>query len=260
MTRLRTRRVDEAGDIAEFFDALAGDYRDCHGDAARRLHDRLALIRRLLRGQPRSLLVEIGCGNGMHLFELAGEFTEALGTDLSQRMIASAEKIRAQRGLCEKVRLAAEPAERLSSVPDAAADVVLCVGAFEHMTAKAAVLAEAMRVLRPGGAFVCLTPNGDYVWYTRLAPWMGLETRHLSTDRFVRPREWPALLRAAGLEPRAAGSWQFVPAGDMPRWTSRLLRVLDVLGRVPGLRSLRGGHYVCAIKPVCGEPGRRAGG
>src|SRR5690606_26675673 len=215
--RLRTREVRDADDVLRFFDALAQEYHDCHGDAQRALHERLALIRRLLP-ERRSLLVEIGCGNAMHLLALAPLFEASVGVDASPKMIAAAKAARARSAQRARVRFAVERAERLSSVAADSVDVVLCVGAFEHMLDQPAVLAEVARVLRPQGVFACLSPNGSYAWYAQLAPRLGLDTRHLSTDRFVAPARWPALLADAGLEMSTLGFWRFVPAGDMPRW------------------------------------------
>ncbi|HEY0879120.1 MAG TPA: methyltransferase domain-containing protein [Zeimonas sp.] len=251
-SRLATRVVTHPDDVFVFFDSLANEYHDCHGDAEHALRERLALIRRLLP-ERRSLLVEIGCGNGMHLFGLAPLFDASIGIDGSPRMVAAAEAQRSQHGAGARVRLAVDRAQRLSSVADESADVVLCVGAFEHMIDQPAVLAEVARALRPGGAFVCLSPNGGYFWYTCLAPWLGLETRHLSTDRFVPPGQWPALLAYAGLQTDAIGYWRFVPAGDMPRWAARTMRALDRIGALLHAGALRGGCYVKAVKP--GVPG-----
>ncbi len=244
---LRTRRVRQPEDVFDFFDALAPEYRDCHGDAERSLQRRLALIRRLLPAR-RGVLIEIGCGNAIHLFALAPLFDASIGVDGSAKMIAAAEARRVRHDAAARVRFAVERAENLSSVGDAAADAVLCVGAFEHMTDQPGVLAEAGRVLRPGGVFVCLSPNADFLWYTRLAPWLGFDTRHLSTDRFVSPSRWPLLLAAAGLQPEAIGFWRFVPVGDMPPWAARTMLALDRVGAALRVNALRGGCYVKAVK------------
>jgi 2-polyprenyl-6-hydroxyphenyl methylase/3-demethylubiquinone-9 3-methyltransferase len=248
VTPLKTRAIESPEDIRAFFDALSDNYREAHGSHARLLRYRLRLIRRLLREGGRSCLVEIGCGNGLHLFPLADEFERAIGTDLSAGMIGAARVICASKRLESRVRLNVDPAESLTSVPDAVADAVLCVGAFEHMQYKSRVLGQVNRVLKPGGAFICLSVNGASIWYTRLAPWLGLHTRHLSTDRFLSAAEWRPLLHDAGLEPLAIGHWRFVPAGDMPRWAAIFMRVLDRLGAVLGISSWRGGCYVKAVK------------
>lgn len=248
MPRLTTRPVHDVDEIRAFFDALATDYHESHGDGGRLLRYRLSVIRRLLSDVERSCLVEIGCGTGLHLFPLAGEFHAAIGTDLSPGMIAAAEAIRAAHPHGMRVHLAADAAECLGGVQDSVADAVLCVGAFEHMQDRHTVLREVQRVLKPGGAFVCLSANGGYVWYTRLAPWLRLATRHLSSDRFVTGSEWRALLREAGLRPLEIGYWRFVPAGDMPRWAAAIMSGLDRVGAALGLSALRGGCYAKAVK------------
>jgi 2-polyprenyl-6-hydroxyphenyl methylase/3-demethylubiquinone-9 3-methyltransferase len=248
VTPLKTRTIENPDDIRAFFDALSAHYREAHGSHARLLHYRLRLIRRLLRDTGRSCLVEIGCGTGLHLFPLASEFERAIGADLSAGMIAAARATCASRQLGSRVQLNVDPAESLTSVPDAVADAVLCVGAFEHMQDQLQVLAQVYRILKPGGAFLCLSVNGTSIWYTRLAPALGLHTRHLSTDRFLSAADWRALLPDARLKAHAIGYWRFVPAGDMPRWAAIFMRVLDSLGAVLGISSWRGGCYVKAVK------------
>jgi 2-polyprenyl-6-hydroxyphenyl methylase/3-demethylubiquinone-9 3-methyltransferase len=258
VARLQTLQVNDADDVRRFFDGLADRYHDSHGDPGELLRHRLDLIRSLLRGSGRSCLLEIGCGNGLHLFPLAGEFDTAIGIDLSPRMIAAAERRRMTHPRGAHIRFAAQAAECLSSVPDESASAVLCVGAFEHMLEPHRVLAEVRRVLEPGGAFVCLAPNGDYVWYTRIAPWLGLHTRHLSTDRFMSRAEWRARLLAADMHFVALGAWRFVPAGDMPRWAAAAMGFLDRVGQLFRVPGFRGGTYVKAVKPRGAPPACRA--
>lgn len=60
-------------------------------------------------------------------------------------------------------------------------------------------VSQVHRVLRPSGTFVCLTPDGGYCWYRNLAPMLGVDTRHLSTDRFLTVGELEILIGGAGL-------------------------------------------------------------
>ena len=249
MSRLRTRAVRNSGDIRAFFDAIAGGYRESHGSADL-LDYRLALIRRLLGRSPGGVLLEIGCGPGVHLFPLADAYSRVIGADFSPGMIAAAERIRRTHPCAAQIELHAERAERLASIEDNAVDAVLCVGAFEHMPDKPAVLAEVRRVLKPGGRFVCLTLNGDYVWYRRIAPWLGYAVRHLSSDRLVNAAEMRALLQGAELRVSELGYWRFVARGDMPGWAAHALEWLDRAGMVCASSLLRGGLYVCAEKDV----------
>lgn len=246
---LRTTEVRGPDDIREFFDRLAPLYRDRHGSAKRLLRHRLRLIRRLIGNTEQGFLVEIGCGTGAHLFALAGEFRRAHGTDLSPAMIRQAEETRLGHAHGERISLSVDPAEALASVRNATVDMVLCVGAFEHMPDKAAVLGQVRRVLRRGGVFVCLTPNADYVWYTKLAPRLGFATTHLSSDRFVSESGLQGLLEGAGLEAQAIGHWTFIPRGDMPGLFALVLAAADVAGRVFRIPRLRGGLYCRALRP-----------
>jgi ubiquinone/menaquinone biosynthesis C-methylase UbiE len=256
MARLRTRSVQDSDDIRAFFDAIAGGYRESHGSADLLLDCRLALMRRLLAPGPGGVLLEIGCGPGVHLFPLAAAFSRVIGADLSPEMIVAAERIRRTHPCAARIELHAERAERLTSIRDNAVDAVLCVGAFEHMPDKPAVLGEVRRVLKPGGRFVCLTVNGDYLWYRRIAPWLGYEVKHLSSDRFVNATEMRALLQGVELQVDEMGYWRFVARGDMPGWSARALEWLDRAGMVCKSPLLRGGLYVCAMKGSTSVPGQ----
>lgn len=246
--RLRTTPTKDLDDVRVFFDRLAPAYRDCHGRAEKLLRYRLGIIARLLEGTGRGVLVEIGCGTGMHLFPLADKFERVHGTDISPAMIEQAENLRLRHPRADRIRLSVAPAESLTPVGDAEADAVLCVGALEHMLGQRRALREAFRVLKPGGVFVCLTPNAEYVWYASLAPRLKLDTRHLSTDRFLGCKELSELLGSAGFEVERVGSWTFIPRGDMPVHLGRFLTLLDGVGRLLRIPSLRGGLYCRAVK------------
>jgi SAM-dependent methyltransferase len=202
-----------------------------------------------MAGAHRGTLLEIGCGTGTHLLALAGQFERAVGTDLSAEMIRVAGDAAADSPWADRVSLRVDPAEELATVGDGSVDVVLCVGALEHMLDRVAVLAQVRRVLGPGGVVVCLTPNGSYCWYRWLAPLLGRETRHLSTDRFLTPDELTALLTGAGLEPTSVGYWRFVPRGDLPWGVAPALRAADAAGERFALGWLRGGLAAAARAP-----------
>lgn len=256
---LQTTLVKSSEEIRAFFDAIAPNYADSHGPAAPSLRYRLSLIESLLSGTERNTLVEIGCGTGLHLFPLSEKYQHTIGTDLSSAMIARAEKIRQQHPHGMRVQLCVDPAETLGTVADETADAVLCVGALEHIPEKGKVLSQVFRILRPGGTFVCLTPNGEYVWYRHLAPRLGLATRHLSTDRFLGKTELTALLNDSGMSIDHLLPWTFIPRGDMPKRWASLLQLIDGLGRMTGITCLRGGIAFRAIKPRASAPPGRSG-
>ena len=253
-TRLTTRIIRTPADVVRHFDGLAQHYCDAHGPAERLLSYRLEVIRWFLAGAQRGTLLEIGCGTAIHLLSLAEEFACAIGTDLSPEMVALARR-RAESSPCSDcTSIRVDPAEELATIEDRSIHVVLCVGALEHMLDQARVVHQVHRVLKPGGMFIGLTPNGDYCWYRHLAPVLGLDTRHLSTDHFLTAGELEGLLSGAGLEIVGRRHWRFVPQGDLPGGWGLVLRVLDVCGERAGIGYLRGGIAVAAVRPGGSAP------
>jgi ubiquinone/menaquinone biosynthesis C-methylase UbiE len=243
---LRTTIVRNHEDIRQFFDACAPCYAETHGSPARLLQQRLALIRQHACLQLTDAVLEIGCGHGSHLLGLADAFGYGLGIDLSPAMVQVAHQRSAISLWRAKLHFRVDQGEHLHSVADASMDVIFCVGALEHVLDKARMLAMVFRVLRPGGRFVCLTPNGHYLWYRWLAPWLGLETRHLSTDHFLSRHELEQLLSEAGLRILSLDYWTFIPRGNIPAPHGALLHGLDRLGTMVASDLLRGGLVVCA--------------
>jgi 2-polyprenyl-6-hydroxyphenyl methylase/3-demethylubiquinone-9 3-methyltransferase len=247
MSRLTTRPIASAEDLVRHFDRIAPDYEDTHGRARSLLRYRLSIIERLLGPeQPDGTLLEIGCGKAIHLIALAARFGRAVGADVSAQMLEGARRSAQASAWGDRIELRVDPAECLATVEDASVDAVLCVGALEHMLDKPGALAQVRRVVKVGGRFVCLTPNGDYCWYRALAPRLGLDTRHLSTDRFLTATELQALIRRAGIEPQRLERWRFIPKGDLPPIWGHALHGLDLVGQVAGGGALRGGLAVLA--------------
>ncbi len=148
----------------------------------------------------------------------------------------------------ERLTFIVDRGEQLSTIEDASVDRVMCIGALEHMPGKEEVLASGYRVLRPGGRIVLLTPNGDHFWYRHVAPSLGLDTRHLSTDSFLKGREVERLLRIAGFSGVSIDYWTFIPNGDMHPVFSVALEILDRIGTLFQTGRLRGGLLVTARK------------
>jgi 2-polyprenyl-6-hydroxyphenyl methylase/3-demethylubiquinone-9 3-methyltransferase len=222
----------------------APSHTETHGDTDRLLQYRLELILRCCEGRS-GVLLEIGCGTALHLAKLAPAFSQSIGADISSEMVDAARRRVHTSPYRDRIELRVDPAEELRTINDASVDVVLCVGALEHMLYRAQALRQVSRVLKRGGVFVLLTPNGRYCWYKRLAPLLRCSTRHLSTDRFLDRREAIGLLQFAGLRPIDWDFWTFIPKGDMPRWTCVILEVLDPCGpRLPaGCMSRRPHSY-----------------
>ncbi|HFE63994.1 MAG TPA: class I SAM-dependent methyltransferase [Caldithrix sp.] len=247
--KLITKQVSCAGEIREFFDQTAEAYREEHGNARKLLYYRLSVLEEFAGFSPDQTVLDIGCGNGHHLFALTEKFSHGIGIDFSAGMIRMARSRLERFQFRHKLDFRVDDSETLATVSDGSVSRVICVGAFEHMLNKKAVLGSVYRVLKPGGRFVLLTLNGAYFWYTFLAPRLQLHYKHFSTDTFLNRKEIESLLTATGFVNVRAGTWRFIPKGDMPGWTAFFLEIFDRLGMILGIEKFRGGIVVSAEKP-----------
>ena len=236
-------------DIRSHFDQCASTgFPEEHGHPQRLLEYRLALVRSLARPRPADVVLDLGCGNGHHLLALGPEVARGIGIDVSPGMIELARaRLRSSPGRAN-LTFAVDNAEELKGLADQSVDLAICIGAFEHMLDKRAVLASIYRVLKFGGRFFCLAPHAGYVWYRTIAPLLGFATKHLSSDRMLTHDEFSALLDQAGFRRIRSAPWTFIPKGDVPAPVALLLTVLDAIGRHARLDSLRGGLSLCAWK------------
>ncbi len=231
-----------------FFDQRASTgYSERQGHAERLLEYRLAHLRSLAQPRPTDIVLDLGCGNGRHLLALAPEIERGIGIDISPGMIDLA---RARLRSAGKANVAFEvsDAEALKGINNQSIDLAICIGAFEHMLGKRAVLGSIYRVLKFGGRFVCLTLNADYIWYRTIAPLLGFSTKHFSSDRRLTRDEFALLLDQAGFRGTRFAPWTFIPKGDVPAALALLLTLLDAIGRHARLDSQRGGLSLCAWK------------
>lgn len=244
------RPVNGTEDLKKFFNDAANEYTEQHGPALKLLNYRLGLIRSAAEFQPADRVLEIGCGPGNHLLPLESYFFSGIGTDLSDEMIRKAKAIQAAQFSGSRINFRTDDAETLSTIDNESVDVVFCVGAFEHMINKKAVFNTVRRVLSPGGRFICLTPNGDYLWYKSIAPRLGLQTTRLSTDKFLGVSALSDLCESSGFCKFSHSYWTFVPGGDMPAKWARLLHLLDGIGKGLNASSFRGGLVFRCVKPI----------
>jgi ubiquinone/menaquinone biosynthesis C-methylase UbiE len=255
-----TTPVRSKADIKSFDRCAASGFAERHGDPKQVLEYRLALVRSQARLRPTDVVLDLGCGNGHHLLALASDIARGIGVDLSPGMIALA-RARLERSPWEpRLTFAVDDSEGLGAVAARSVDLAICIGAFEHMFDKRAVLASAYRVLKPGGRFFCLAANGDYVWYRTIAPFIGFATKHLSSDRFVTRDEFVRLLVQAGFCRIKSLHWTFIPKGDMPALIVLLLAALDIIGRHTRIGSLRGGLGGVCLERITPMAARHLGG
>jgi len=134
---------------------------------------------------PGADLVDIGCGTGGNLPMLAG-FGAVTAVERSPHAAAHA----ADRATAARVVVASAEA---TTLPDASADLVTLLDVLEHLDDDRAGLAEARRLLRPGGLLLLTVPAFMLLW-------SGHDEALDHRRRYTRA-PLAALLRDAGLVP-----------------------------------------------------------
>jgi SAM-dependent methyltransferase len=126
---------------------VASDYGYDQNSLERRGVERVRSLRPLLKGPGVSTL-EIACGDGMVSYQLARAGADATAVDLSDALFD-------ERARGAGVHLIQADAANMP-LPGAEFDVVCSFNAFEHFADPEAVLREAIRVTKPGGAIYLL--------------------------------------------------------------------------------------------------------
>lgn len=146
--------------------------------------ERAELFRRLVGG-PGKRVLDVGCRSGALTVAYA-EGNDVLGVDVDRGALAEAER----RGLAT---LWADVEQPLP-LADASFDVVVAGEVVEHLREPELLVAEARRVLRPGGWFVGSVPN-FFRLRNRLAMLAGKPLDHDPTHaRIFSPRDVAALV------------------------------------------------------------------
>jgi SAM-dependent methyltransferase len=162
-------------------------------------------------------ILEVGCGTGVvtrAIAERDGFAGTVTGIDQSPQFVAVAESLAAGD---DRARFAVGDAHELD-FPAASFDVVVAHTLVSHVRDPLAVLAEAARVVRPGGTVVVF--DGDYASLTfgssdpRLGQAMelALQATIMSSPRVL--RELPRLLPRAGLRLIATQAHVYAEAGS----------------------------------------------
>jgi ubiquinone/menaquinone biosynthesis C-methylase UbiE len=102
--------------------------------------------------RPGETVVDLGCGAGIDTLLAAravGASGRVVGLDMTREMVESARRNAAAAGL-DNVEIREGLIEQLP-LPDASCDAVVSNGVVNLSTRKSRVLAESLRVLRPGG-------------------------------------------------------------------------------------------------------------
>jgi 2-polyprenyl-6-hydroxyphenyl methylase/3-demethylubiquinone-9 3-methyltransferase len=198
------------------FDAVASGWWDPEGPF-RPLHDlnpaRMKFIeeRAAIDG---AAIVDIGCGGGILAEALARKGGRVTGIDVAPRTLAIARLHLHESGL--QVDYREVTAEELAQTAPATFDIVTCLEMLEHVPDPASIVKGVCELLKPGGQAFFSTLNR-----TPLAFILGIVgAEHVARllprgthryDRFIRPSELSAWIRAAGLQLRDIAGLHYNP-------------------------------------------------
>ncbi|MGD9539250.1 MAG: class I SAM-dependent methyltransferase [Alphaproteobacteria bacterium] len=113
-----------------------------------------------LRPRPGMAIVDVAGGTGDIAFRIRGKLGDAEGSrivvcDLSEGMVEAGRDRAYDRGILEGIEWVVGDAERLPFAPNSFDAYTVAFG-IRNLTRIEAALAEAARVLKPGGRFLCL--------------------------------------------------------------------------------------------------------
>jgi SAM-dependent methyltransferase len=134
----------------------------------RKYRERDEALLRAVKPRAGTRLLEVGSARGDTAFFFAPLVGEVVGIDAAETAVSAARAAAATRGLAT-VRFETADARDLAPFGAASFDVVLFADFVEHVTDEVLrpSLAEALRVLVPGGALAIYTPNLDH-WAERI--------------------------------------------------------------------------------------------
>jgi ubiquinone/menaquinone biosynthesis C-methylase UbiE len=165
---------------------------------------------------PPTTLIDIGCGRGRAVAELAKELIEAgyqpipLGIEISSELARTARsKLEKLMGRC----LNTDALSGLKQVPDGIASLVLMSAYLEHECQPLEVLRNAARCLQTGGVVVIKVPNFAS-WNRRIMGprWCGF--RYPDHVNYFTPQNLFRIAQKAGLKVRRHGWTDAFPTSD----------------------------------------------
>jgi ubiquinone/menaquinone biosynthesis C-methylase UbiE len=168
--------------------------------------------------RPNHKILEIGCGIGSIVVELARQGYDITGSDISHEAIAYGLKKYGD------IKLEVQAAETLQ-YENETFDIVLSFDLFEHITQIDRHISEVFRVLRPGGYCMFQTPNkySNIIFET-------LQTRTLQWRHYHPSLHSPGQLRRRlsrhGFEAR------FIKMNPINEFTIKKLKKLGPIGNI----------------------------
>jgi SAM-dependent methyltransferase len=181
-------------------------------------------------GPQQGNVLEVGCGLGHLLTWMADRF-QVFGADINIHALAEAHKN------VPKGHFVLLSAEELGAFPGAFFQIIISKHVVEHLPDPERAIAEASRLLAPGGLFLMATPNLDSPMRAlKKGKWIGYQDpTHISLKP---PKEWLALLRKHNLNPRRIFSDGFWDSPYLPWLPASIQKLL--FGWPGGLQAILG--------------------
>ncbi|MGH8920448.1 MAG: class I SAM-dependent methyltransferase [Actinomycetes bacterium] len=152
-------------------------------------------------------VIDVGCGDGFHLIRFAQQARSVVGVEPHPSLVARARRLSGLDGLGGgAVQVLAGTAGRLP-LPDSTADLVHARVAYFFGPGCEPGLAEARRVLRPGGTLAVIDLDGTHFPYGQ---WLCATAPH------YRPATVEAFFAGQGFDCRRVDTvWRFTARGDL---------------------------------------------
>ncbi|WP_242225220.1 class I SAM-dependent methyltransferase [Shinella zoogloeoides] len=144
--------------MSSFYHEFEAHFRGTRQEIQKRLEVYIPFLEPLLNASDRPRIVDVGCGRGEWLELTSSIGMDAHGVDLDEGMLQD----------CWDRGLSADKADAIAYLASLPADSLAVVSGFhiaEHLPFEAlqALIANALRVLQPGGLLILETPNAENI-------------------------------------------------------------------------------------------------
>jgi 2-polyprenyl-3-methyl-5-hydroxy-6-metoxy-1,4-benzoquinol methylase len=108
---------------------------------------------------PEKTLLDVACGAGGPALRIAAIIgCSVVGVDVHEQAVSTANSLASQRGLTERAEFQPVDANQPLPFSDSSFDVITCIDGINHLCDRPRVIAEWVRLLKPGGRLLFTDP------------------------------------------------------------------------------------------------------